>query len=307
MVAPVDNGMISKKAEPPKPNFLIVGAARCGTTSLRGYLRQHPDIYIPEKKECRYFSNIKNKYLANEYDRSMNRTYIDNRKEYMQLFEKAHRAKAIGDVSPDYLYNHEESVPRILEELGPDVKIIIALRDPRCRAFSHYMHHAKSFVTPDGSFEEALENEAKREGTWAWYWQYRKAGLYAGQVGAYLKNFASVKIVVFESFLENRLEGLAELFEYLKVRSDTNVSLNVNPNSSRELRTKLGHRNVLKLMKRVYRISDRRLVRLAEFLFYKKEKRTLSTKTKQELTRYYKADVARLEKLTGMSLHAWLG
>jgi hypothetical protein len=97
------------------------------------------------------------------------------------------------------------------------------------------------------------------------------------------------------------------LFEYLKVTSDANVSLNVNPNTSRELRTRLGHSNVLKLMKRVYRIPDRRLVRLAEFLFYKKKKRTLSTKTKQELTRYYKADVARLEKLTGMSLHAWLG
>jgi hypothetical protein len=237
----------------------------------------------------------------------MNRTYIDNRKEYLQLFEKADRAKAIGDVSPDYLYNHEESVPRILAELGPDVKIIITLRDPRYRAFSHYMHHAKSFVTPDGSFEEALENEAEREGTWAWYWQYRKAGLYAGQVGAYLENFANVKIVVFESFLENRLEGLAELFAYLQVRSDVSVSLNVNPNTSRELRTKLGHSNVLRLMKRVYRISDRRLVRWAEFIFYKKEKRTLSTKTKQAQTRYYKADIARLEKLTGMSLHAWLG
>jgi hypothetical protein len=298
--------MISKKVEPTKPNFLIVGAARCGTTALWEYLRQHPEIYFPEKKECRYFSNIKDKYLANDYDRLMNRTYMDNREDYLQLFEKADRARAIGDVSPDYLYNHEESIPRIFEELGPDVKIIITLRDPRYRAFSHYMHHAKSFVTPDRSFEEALENEAEREETWAWYWQYRKAGLYAGQVGAYLENFANVKIVVFESFLEDRWGGLTELFKYLKVTSDVNISLNVNPNTSRELRTKVGHSNVLKLMKRVHRSSNQRLARWAEFLFYKDEKRTLSTKMKQELTRYYREDITRLEKFSGMSFDAWL-
>jgi hypothetical protein len=137
----------------------------------------------------------------------MNGKYINRREEYLGLFENAGSAKAVGDVSPDYLYHHEEAIPRILDELGPEVKIIITLRDPRYRAFSHYLHHLKSYVTPDRTFEEALENEEQREGRWAWYWQYRKAGLYTAQVGAYLESFPQVKIVVFEAFLEDREGG----------------------------------------------------------------------------------------------------
>jgi hypothetical protein len=78
----------------------------------------------------------------------------------------------------------------------------------------------------------------------------------------------------------------------------------VNPNSSRELRTRIGHHAVRRLMKRVYGIGDRRLLRFAEYLFFKKQ-RTLIASTKEELTRYYADDIDQLEKRTGMSFEVW--
>ena len=68
-----------------KPNFLIVGAAKSGTTSLFHYLNQHPDIYIPEVKECRFFSQLPKNFngLGAEF---FPNSGITDEKEYFDLF-----------------------------------------------------------------------------------------------------------------------------------------------------------------------------------------------------------------------------
>ena len=85
------------------PNFLIVGAARCGTTSLYQWLRQHPEIYIPNKKECRYFSKMP-KNFKGPGDEKVNNSIIHSFSEYESLFDEVKDEKAIGDISPDYLF-----------------------------------------------------------------------------------------------------------------------------------------------------------------------------------------------------------
>ena len=142
-----------------KPNFLVVGAAKSGTTSLFNYLTQHSDIYIPEVKECRFFSQLPKNYKGLGAEFFPNSGITDERV-YFNLFS-GHEDKVCGDMSNDYLYYYEKSIKNIKKYLGNEIKIVIVLRNPIDRAYSNYMHHIR-----DGweniSFEQALDDENRR-------------------------------------------------------------------------------------------------------------------------------------------------
>lgn len=195
-----------------KPNFLIVGAAKCGTTSLFHYLNKHPDIYIPEVKECRFFSQLPKNFNGLGAESFVN-TGITDEKEYFSLFDNQNQN--CGDISNDYLYYYEESIKNIKKYLDDDVKIII-LRNPVDRAYSNYMHAVR-----DGwenlTFEDAIIEEEKRiNDNWGWPYYYIKVGFYFEQVKAYLDSFKNVKVYLFDD-LKNKNEFLNDLYEFLEV------------------------------------------------------------------------------------------
>ena len=78
-----------------KPNFLIVGAAKSGTTSLFHYLRQHPAVFMPDFKEPQYFVHSKIQGRLHKY--------ITKREDYLNLFRNAHQ-HCVGEASVFYLY-----------------------------------------------------------------------------------------------------------------------------------------------------------------------------------------------------------
>ena len=92
-----------------KPNFLVVGAGRCGTTSLCYYLEQHPDVFIYEQKETEFFNS----------DRFYNKDWPW----YESLFEKGKGHKAVGEGTVNYSkqYRYPKAEPRIVHHL-PDVR-----------------------------------------------------------------------------------------------------------------------------------------------------------------------------------------
>lgn len=98
------------------PTFLIVGAAKCGTTSLYEYLRQHPEVFMPRRKEPNFFAGPSHGNRTTEA-------------EYRALFADATSAKAVGEASVAYLYD-PGSPRRIFEYLGPETRIVIMLRNP---------------------------------------------------------------------------------------------------------------------------------------------------------------------------------
>ena len=102
-----------------KPNYLVIGAQKSGTTSVRGLLGQHPDIYI-HPEELQFFW----------------REYGDDFERYCSNFEDAGSAQFVGEKSPDYLF-FKEAAPRIAE-LNPDMKLIVILREPTLRAYSDW-------------------------------------------------------------------------------------------------------------------------------------------------------------------------
>jgi hypothetical protein len=130
------------------PNFVVVGFGKCGTTSLHYALRNHPEICLVRSKEAHYFNN------DSEYEKGL--TYYKEKH-----FPHYAGEKAIGDITPAYVY-FTKSLPRIKKDLGGDVKIIVIMRHPVVRAFSHYIHSIrisedkKPFLNDKGDINNPL-------------------------------------------------------------------------------------------------------------------------------------------------------
>ena len=198
-----------------KPNFLIVGAAKCGTTSLYYYLKQHPDIGFPKLKEPKYFSTIFNNLpQKGKGDNSIDDFAIDNWDTYLSLFENIKDKKCRGEASPDYLLYHENTASVIKEKLG-DIPIIIMLRNPVNRAFSAYsnmIRDNREFL----SFKEAIEHEEiRKNNNWDFMWRYLESSLYSEQVMTFKTLFTNVKIVLFEDFVQNPSQETNSVIEFL--------------------------------------------------------------------------------------------
>ena len=153
--------MKTKETEIKLPNFLIVGAAKSGTTSLYHYLKQHPEIYMSPVKEPKF---ITAQFLSFPFkgigDEKVEQNIVKSYNEYCNLFKDVSKEKIIGEASPDNLYFFEKAINIIIYHLK-NPKIIIILRNPIERAFSAYMY----FINCNReylSFEEALKEEEKR-------------------------------------------------------------------------------------------------------------------------------------------------
>ena len=142
------------------PNFLIIGASKCGTTSLYYYLKQHPEISFSDLKEPKYFSSVNESFPHNGIgDKSVDKYAIKSLTEYKSLFADLHN-KRVGEASPDTLYFYDKTASLIKETLG-DIPIIIMLRNPVKRAFSAFMY-LKRDSREKLSFRDGLLAENRR-------------------------------------------------------------------------------------------------------------------------------------------------
>ena len=132
------------------PNFLIVGAAKSGTTSLYEYLRQHPAVFMPKWKELSFFIGDHfgplHKVKRPEY--------------YRKVFDKVQNESAVGEASTSYLY--DESAPKKIKEGLGLINIIIILRNPVEMSYSLYNHQVRKEGETLKTFEAALEAEEDR-------------------------------------------------------------------------------------------------------------------------------------------------
>jgi len=200
-----------------KPNFLIAGAAKSGTTALADYLRQHPDIYIPEIKEPRYFiseiiSRISEEDPQREY---IIRTSTLTGEEYYKLFQDKDSYKFRGEASVHYLYYYKHVIPKIREELG-DIHTIMILRHPVQRAISNYFYNKREHC----SFEDALAKEpARKAKNYNCFWFYKELGFYHHQMMAYKDSFSNVKILIYDQFQDDPQETCNEVFRFLGLKT----------------------------------------------------------------------------------------
>lgn len=127
------------------PNFIIIGASKCGTTSLYNYLIKHPNIKSAFQKEPNFFDI--------HFDKGI--TF------YKSQFPLYRKGLITGEASPTYLFY--PPTPQRIASLIPSVKLIVLLRNPIDRAYSLYHHNLKYLGNKDPySFEKAIRQEPKR-------------------------------------------------------------------------------------------------------------------------------------------------
>lgn len=194
------------------PDFLVIGAARCGTTSLYEYLKSHPQIYLPPSKRPEPHFFLK----ENEFKKGIK--YYSNK-----YFKDVDKNAVAGEISTSYIY--QPYVAERIKKYLPRVKLIAILRNPIERAFSNYWVTYKNGIETL-PFSQAIRQEKFRisnpESTFHAEVQpfaYIDRGRYYKQLKIYLKFFSrnQIHIAIFEDFINNTLVELKKIFTFLDV------------------------------------------------------------------------------------------
>ena len=210
------------------PDFVIVGVMKCGTTSLFNHLISHPCIAEPLVKGVKYYNK--------SFDRGEGwyRAHFPAQADLDEL--RAVQGIAMtGESSPDYLPNPDAA--KRLKALTPDAKLILLLRDPVTRAFSHY-HYRKVRGRESLSFEQAVENnlnslKKEQQGVellrdHANYTSYLGRGLYMPQLRHWFEEFPKEQFLVVssEDFSTDAQSVYADVTEFLNLPAHSLINTN---------------------------------------------------------------------------------
>jgi hypothetical protein len=216
-----------------KPDFFIVGAAKCGTTALYEYLNQHPDIFMSAEKEPAYFCTDLNPLRRSE-------------EEYLQLFAPATTEKRIGEASSSYLYSKEAATE--IKKFCPEARIIIMLRNPVDMLHARHAQLCYHCMEDIEDFSEALAAEQDRkEGRRTArpehsirHLFYRETAKYTEQIQRYVDLFPAdrIKIIIFDDFKSETARVYREVCEFMGVDPSFEPTFSV-VNENRRVRSRL--------------------------------------------------------------------
>lgn len=295
-----------------KPNVLLVGSAKAGTTALFSFLSQHEAIENPKRKEPKFLSYASGiTKLNGPSDQKTIDRCVKDENEYKQLYSTDPDVISI-DGSVDNLYHYKKVIPIIKDKLG-DVKIIISLRNPITRAFSAYAMQVRD-QREQLSFKEALDAENQRiKDSYEFIWYYKNCGLYYNQVKAYFDNFSQVKVIVIEDFKTNSKKIFDELLTFLGLDTNYDINFSETPNKTGIPKNKLLHK-ALVLSNFIKRLSLLVPVNMRRKLHQKVVKRIIgydelkyNGEESNELYNFFKEDIYQLSKLLERDLYSlWL-
>jgi hypothetical protein len=179
------------------PNFLIIGAMKAGTSSLYRYINDHPQVFMPERKELQFFGRA---------------DWRDRFEWYEAQFQPGDSAIAVGEASTNY--SKHPSIPNAADQIAqtiPHVKLIYVLRHPVDRAISQYLHeilHGRE-SRPIGV---ALQSDP----------HYLDLSRYAMQIGRYLEHFPRERLllVLSDELKHDRLATVQRVYAFLGIDAD---------------------------------------------------------------------------------------
>jgi len=293
------------------PNFLIIGAAKAGTTSLYHYLNQHPQIFMSPVKEPYFFSFVGEtpNFQGPGAESVVNEAITDIEK-YKKLFENSISEIAIGESSASYLYIPKTA--KFIHRYIPNIKMIAILRNPIDRAYSHFSMFVSEGREHISNFEKAILEEKKRlEMNWGWSWQYTSVGLYYNQLKRFYNIFNKnqILIILYEDFRNNTIDIVRDIFAYLNVDEKFNPTLSVKYNvtllpKNRSIHSFVkGDSKTKKIIKAVTPNNWRG--RIYKSLNYGPPNK-LSIETRRRLRPLFQEDIIKLQDLIGRDLTRWL-
>jgi len=274
------------------PTFLGIGTPKAGTTWLHDVLASHPRVWMPRRHELHYFDR--------HFDRG-----IEWYSGHFPPDGEQDRYTAVGEVTPHYLYD-ARSVERIAAV--PSIrKLILLLRDPVNRAWSHYWFRVR-IENYEGTFEEFLEDRPEA----------RMWGLYGQHVEKYLARFRKEQllVLVYEKVFDDVSGSLKRLAAFLEVDaggfSEDVVRRRVNPRHVPRFRR--AYAAAFSVGRWLVRRDAHGVVALAKKLgigsLFGRDERpagasSMSPETRDRLVAYFADDTAELEKMLDLDLSVW--
>jgi hypothetical protein len=295
-----------------RPNFFIVGAPKCGTTSLSEYLADHPQIFVSTLKEPHFFA-------ADFY--SFRPYYVQNEQEYFQLFADAQADHlAVGEASVWYLYS--SIAAKKIYEFDPAVNIIVLLRNPVDLVYALHSQYYFSLVEDVSDFESAWRlQERRKDGLnvprgvpvanhCLELLQYGRIGRLGEQMQNLLQVFPrhQVKAIFFEDLKETTSNVYKEVLHFLGVSDygrTTFPTINAN-------KTKKAHRvaSALQTLKQVANRAGIKNTGLFQMMNEANTRQTarepLSASFENELIEFFDEDIRLLANLLDRNLDHWL-
>jgi hypothetical protein len=205
-----------------RPDFFIVGAAKCGTTALEAYLRRHPDVYMSPLKEPHYFGS----------DLPFADRAPFSEAEYLAHFAGARDERRIGEKSVWYLYSKRAAAE--IKEFSPSARIIVMLRNPVDQMYSLYWDRRFQGSEPIMDFEAALQAEPSRRRGLGLPRRgmrenvlYRAIASYPDQLARYFDAFGRehVHVIVLDDLKRDARAVYATTLEFLDVNPVTDALL----------------------------------------------------------------------------------
>lgn len=300
------------------PDFLIVGAAKSGTTSLHYYLKQHPQIFMPKVKELWFFAyrgeppSCIPLWLKDEWG-----LRFSDLSDYTRHFADAGENQIIGEISPIYLYRYEKTISNIKEVYEgkyKHLKIIMILRNPIERAWSHFVMNKRDGNEELDNFMEAIRDDVVRQRLKSLgipSYDYCGMGLYLPGVKAYLNEFLKVKVILYDDLCADSIKVVKEVFGFLGVDDEFIPDTAKRYNISGEPKSKIldyliAKRNPIKTaLKCILPYHIRSKMKYLAFNYILK-KRPMPEEVRQFLRNYYRDSIIALSQLIHRDLSEWL-
>ncbi|NNF82077.1 MAG: sulfotransferase [Flavobacteriaceae bacterium] len=290
-------------------DFFLVGAARCGTTSLYENLNLHPQIFLPPVKEPNYFSDVESPrfddYEPPEDGKPYHTKIINSSEVYDGLYKGALPNQLKGDTSPSYLWDLN-SAKRIFEH-NPKARILISLRNPAQRAFSHYIMNYFTGSDESSSFEKALK--APENPMWGGCNLYLDMSRYYHQVKEYYDLFPKeqIMIILYEDYISDIEGEMERIYKFLGI---DHSDLMIETDRKNEIKT-IKNLKLLNLFRKNWLrkplsrlISQERIEAIKRRFFESdKPKDSLSKEMEHELMKEFQDDVLQLSNLIGLDLN----
>lgn len=276
------------------PTFLGIGAQKCASSWLHQVIASHPAVNVPAVKEVNFFSY----HFDHGYQW------------YERQFHASDAVTQLGEVSPSYFY--DLAAPARVREYRPDMKILLALRDPVERALSNHRHELRvgHMLGDDRSFEAGLVNNP----------MYVEQGFYAKHLENWLRYFPreQVLILLVEDISNDPLRVATDIYRFLGIDESIHpAAIADRRNQSVESRFP----TLLRIKKRIYDVTRspglgwlwslasgvglRRLYRKLNNASTSGQMQSMDSATAAELRERFREDTERLEQILGRDLESW--
>lgn len=297
----------------PLPNFLIIGAAKAGTTTLYHHLRQHPEVFMSPTKEPRFFAF---EGMTFDPENAVHRTTVTTLASYEKLFQDVADEHAVGEASPSYLSNAiaAERIQRYI----PHAKLIAILRNPVERAHSHFLHDSLHGYEPGAeAFDRLVADAASSPDSEVLERPFLRMGFYGRQLEPYIERFdrGQLRIHLFEDLREDELAFAQSIYRFLGV--DAGFAPDVGTRhaktgvpSNRALHTALrGTKRLATWLRPMVPAGIRKALGTirTDLMHRNLSKPDMSPETRKRLLDIYRDDILLLQSQLDRDLSDWLG